>query len=124
MEIDKQSKKQNLKRGNPAWKKGVSGNPNGRPKKEVCITTRQKEMMLEICPFDSQGRTWIEALSEGGLRQSLVTPAAMSNLQDRHEGKVTQPIGGEDGQPIKHEVIVSSELSKRLTEQILQGENT
>ena len=39
-EIEKQS---NLKRGNPAWTKGVSGNAGGRPKKEICITSWLKE---------------------------------------------------------------------------------
>jgi len=36
-QIAKQSGKQNLKRGNPAWGNGRGGNPNGRPKKEFCI---------------------------------------------------------------------------------------
>ena len=36
-QINKQSENKNLHRGNPAWGKGVSGNPAGRPKKELCI---------------------------------------------------------------------------------------
>lgn len=64
-------------------------NPNGRPKNPLSITSRQKEKLLEVCPFDAQGRTWVEALAEGGLRQALNIPTAMENLQDRHEGKVT-----------------------------------
>lgn len=71
---------------------GQSGNPNGRPKKAECITSRQKEKMNEVCPIDGAGRTWLEALAEGGMRQALFTPTALSNLQDRLEGKVTQPV--------------------------------
>ena len=77
------------------WKPGQSGNPE-----ESSITFRQKMMMLEACPFDAQGRPWLEALAEGGMRQALTTPVALSNLQDRHEGKVTQPISGDNENPI------------------------
>ena len=75
------------------FQKNQVSNPKGRPPNPLCITSRQKEKMLEICPFDPQGRTWIEALSEGGMRQALLMPTALNNLQDRHEGKVTQPVG-------------------------------
>ena len=45
-------------------------------------------------------------------------------LLDRLDGKVTQPIGGEDGGPIKTEIIVSSDTAKKLTKSILNGEGT
>ncbi len=51
-------------------------------------------MMGEVCPFDTQGRTWMETLAEGGMRQALTAPVALSNLQERHEGKITQPLEG------------------------------
>lgn len=79
---------------------GQSGNPKGRPPNPLSITARQKEKYLEICPFDAQARSWLEALAESGMRQALTKPEAMGNLQDRHEGKVTQPISGADGQPL------------------------
>jgi len=69
------------------WKPGESGNPQGQS-----ITARQKQMMPEVCPFDVKGRPWLDALAEGGMRLALLQAAAMANLQDRHEGKVTQPI--------------------------------
>ena len=87
------------------WKPGQSGNPEGSS-----ITFRQKMMMLETCPFDGQDRTWLEALAEGGMRQALTTPVALSNLQDRHEGKVTIPIGGEDGGAIKVDIDAKGKL--------------
>ena len=80
----------NLKNGKATqWKPGQAGNPKGSS-----ITFRQKMMMLEPCPFDGRGRPWLEVLAEGGMRQALTTPVALSNLQDRHEGKVTQPVEG------------------------------
>lgn len=72
------------------FEKGVSGNPKGQS-----ITARQSEKYDEVCPFDTQARTWRESLAEGGMRQALTTPAALSNLQDRQEGKV----------PEKHAII-------------------
>jgi hypothetical protein len=79
--------RKNLK---PRWKPGESGNPNG-----LSITARQKLMMAEVCPFDNKNRTWLDALAEAGMRLALVQASAMANLQDRHEGKVVQPIEAE-----------------------------
>ena len=73
-------------RPNPDWKPGQSGNPH-----KPTITSRQKQMMSEKCPFDAKQRSWIESLAESGMRQALTIPVALSNLQDRHEGRVTQP---------------------------------
>ena len=87
-------------RPNPAWTKGVSGNPAG-----MSITQRQKMLLLEICPYDAEGKTWLEALAENGMRQALTIPAALSNLLDRHEGKITQPIGGDQDNPIFVELL-------------------
>ena len=82
------------------WKKGESGNPKGQS-----ITQRQQQMMPEVCPFDKQGRIWLDSLAEAGMRMALVQSFAMSNLLDRHEGKVTQPIGGEGGGEITIKVV-------------------
>ncbi len=78
-----------------SWQPGESGNPTG-----YSITQRFRQMMLEKCPFDSKQRTWLESLSEAGLRQALTQPIALREILDRLEGKVTQPITGEDGGPI------------------------
>ena len=40
------------------WKKGVSGNPRGRPKKEDCITDLLREESAKVCPSDPKQRTW------------------------------------------------------------------
>ena len=72
-----------------SWKPGEQGRHKG-----MTITQRQQQMMTQVCTFDEEGRTWLEALAEGGLRLSLITPVALNNLLDRQEGKITQPIEG------------------------------
>ena len=76
------------------WKPGQSGNPKGQS-----ITARQEAMLNEMCPYFPD-KTWREALADAGMRQALNIPVALSNFQDRHEGKVTQPIGGDADKPI------------------------
>lgn len=72
----------------------------GRPRNPFCVVARQTQMLQEKCPFDAQGRTWLEALAEAGLRMSLQKPEAFRDLLDRHAGKVTLPIGGDEESPI------------------------
>ena len=108
----------NLKNGEATrWKPGQAGNPEGSS-----ITFRQKMMMLGTCPFDGQGRDWLDALAEGGMRQALTIPVALSNLQDRHEGKVTQPIKpvGVNG-AIATFFLVMSDGSKRTAKELAEG---
>ena len=76
------------------WKPGQQGRHKG-----MTITQRQQQLMAEDCPFDTQGRDWLESLAEGGMRQALFSPGALNNLQDRHEGKVTQP--NDDGRVVQ-----------------------
>ncbi|KKN17525.1 hypothetical protein LCGC14_0965100 [marine sediment metagenome] len=94
------------------WVTGESGNPKGQS-----ITARQNEMYDEVCSFDGKDRTWREALAEGGMRQALTIPVALSNLQDRQEGKVMDtPTSYQDNRVVY--IIVSSEKAKELTEKI------
>ena len=44
------------------WKKGMSGNPRGRPKKKDSLTSLLKEEIKKICPADRQKRTWEELM--------------------------------------------------------------
>ena len=62
--------------------------------------------MAEPCPFDGQARSWLDAEAEAGLRQALTMPGAMSNLQDRHEGKLQdRPPQGNDNRVVNIFVI-------------------
>ena len=96
-------------------------NLNGRPKSLFSITSCQKKKLLEICPFDSQGRTWLEALAESGMRQALNIPMAMSNLQDRHEGKISQPIESNVYVSNRAEDFTDAELALIITRRRSRG---
>ena len=50
------------------WKKGQSGNPAGRPKKEDSLTSLLKAEMERIDPSDAEGRTWNERIVVTTLR--------------------------------------------------------
>ena len=99
------------------WKPGQSGNPKGQS-----ITARQEAMLNEMCPYFPD-KTWREALADAGMRQALTIPVALSNFQDRHEGKVTQPIGGDETKPI-YIINVPSERGKKDIERVMEGEGT
>jgi hypothetical protein len=90
------------------WKKGVSGNPKGRPKKEDSMTSLLKEMLETPCPVDREGRTWRELFLLSNLQQAIKgNPAARKDIWERSEGKVPQKQqdAGAAGEPILIEVV-------------------
>ena len=97
----------NLRRGpgNPAWKKGVSGNPNGRPCKDVSLTSLIKKYLEEV-PDVKVGsgpntRTWRELIAQAWLVGAYKGNSVLfKELLDRLEGKVALPITGGEGQPL------------------------
>jgi len=100
------------------------GNPkNNHAKKELSITRKQREMLLLPCPY-APTMTWLEWLAERGMALAGENATYYKELLDRLEGKVTQPIGGDGGEPIKTEIIVSSQTAKNLTQAILNGKGT
>jgi len=80
-----------LKGNDMAFKPGESGNPGGRHK-DPGITAVQIEMLDKLCPYDAKGRTWREWLAEKGLLLASDKEAALRDLKDRLEGKVTLPV--------------------------------
>jgi hypothetical protein len=97
----------------------------GRPRKEFSITNIQREMLDQLCPYaEDPTWTWAKAIAMAGLRESLTDERARENLKDRIEGKVTQPIGGENGAPLAVKIIVASEHDKQNVEQVLHGTRT
>jgi len=90
-------------------------NKNGRPKDEDAISTILRELGSSISPYpkrsgDKETRTRREIACErlwniatdGEPNHAI---SAMSFITERTEGKVTQPIGGENGQAIDIRVI-------------------
>ena len=101
----------------------VPGNSygKGRPRNELSLTNLVREKLDEICPYDSQGRTWREYLVDRWLAHSIDNFPYFRELTERLEGKVLQPIGGENGEPIKYELNVKDTETKDLTERIIKG---
>lgn len=127
MATDKQTKN-TLAPGMKPWKAGQSGNPKGRPKKDCSLTSllkKELEKHPEVNGVESEF-TWRELLVQSWLKKSLNNPVLFKEILDRIEGKVMQPIAGEDGGPIAHSVNihVHNDNAKKLTEDILSGKGT
>ena len=103
--------------------KGETRNPNGRPRNELSLTNCARQKLSEPCPY-AAGKTWLEYLVDRWLAHAVDNPAYFKELMERLEGKVVQPIGGENGQPVKVEIIVDNESARNLTKSILKGERT
>ena len=84
------------------WKKGQSGNPNGRPKNGLCLTSLAKAMLGEKVPDDPHGRTRAEVIADNWLTMTLQNPTYLKELLERVEGKVPQALEhtGAEGGPI------------------------
>ena len=100
----KNADKKRMPRGKP-FKKGEVHNPNGRPRKEACITTVLQSRMGEVPLVEINGKvntkTWAELIADSLLMNAYKgNAAAMHELMDRIEGKVAQPVTGADGGPI------------------------
>jgi hypothetical protein len=74
------------------WKKGISGNPRGRPKKEDCLTDELRQLSAEICAADPKRRTWGKLLAYATMQLAVKGhPVALRETWERLEGKVPQP---------------------------------
>jgi len=103
------------------FKPGEMANPNGRPRKEICITSIQKELLDQPCPYDAHDPpwTWAEVLAEAELRQAIKLPQAMHNLRGRLEGPVTNPIDlTSGGQPLKTFILRESSGEPRTADEL------
>lgn len=85
----------------PQVKGGVARNPHGRPKNRLCLTAIAREKLGEKRPDDPKGRTQGEYLVDQWIEKAAENPVYFRELLERMEGKVTQPISGEDGKPIE-----------------------
>ncbi len=73
------------------WKKGESGNPKGRPKKQDSLTSLLREEIKKICPADREKRTWKELIVGATLQLAMKgNAAALREVWDRLDGKILQ----------------------------------
>lgn len=127
MKIEKQVKKQSPRPdGNPAWRKGVSGNPNGRPKKELCIPDILRRIGEEpVSPVmlarlrakwgpDMHPKNNRDAMLMVAMAQAQEGDAvARQFVAERTEGKVTDRLDVSDVTPTKivfEEVLVEGKV--------------
>jgi hypothetical protein len=92
------------------WKKGTSGNPRGRPKKQDCLTQLLRDEIKKICPADREKRTWKELIVRATLQLAMKGNAtALKEVWERLDGKVLQneklQLGGVDGKQVTIEVV-------------------
>jgi hypothetical protein len=80
------------------FKKGESGNPNGRPKKELCFTEELKRKLSQITKHDKdlpveEQRTRLQAICDKILEQAEGGDHYAHNLIfERIEGKVKEQL--------------------------------
>lgn len=92
------------------WKKGTSGNPSGRPKKQDSLTSLLQEEIVKTCPADREKRTWRDLVVLATLQLAMKGNAtALKEVWERLDGKVLQTekvqIGGPDGKQITINVV-------------------
>jgi len=138
LEIVKQSEHKNLLRGNPAWGRksegtGKSGNGGGHPHKYASLTILLKDELERIPKLtDGKGgpnkKTWAQLLSEAlpptaykALLKGNTKPYEI--ITERCEGRPVQPMSGEGGGAIKHELVINVQTpeQKKVIEEIASG---
>jgi len=71
---------------------GVSGNPKGRPPKDITIIDIIRSKLKEIDPEDKQRRTWAKVLADAELKAAKTDLQARKNLFDRLFGRATEQV--------------------------------
>jgi hypothetical protein len=118
----KQTQKNKFPHGNLIGKqfpKGVSGNPNGRPKL-TRLTEALREQLAEAMPGASE-ITIAEAVARALIREALIgNIAAIKEVFDRAEGKspINLDVGNKDGEPL----LITFSFNNSNTRLIPDGE--
>lgn len=122
-------KKRSIGKNATSWRSGQSGNPKGRPKKELSITSLTKEIgewavpptilaqykvffpnlpTNATCAQVLAARNFLKALD---LKQGDVMS---KEIWERFDGKVPFPVSGPDGGPVRFKHDLSSLSAKEL----------
>lgn len=94
------------------WKPGQSGNPKGRPRKNVCLTSLLKEEIKKANPQDKKKRTWAELIVIATMKLAIKgNPAALREVWDRIDGKAKDTVPNDD-KPFQL-IIEGSDITKK-----------
>lgn len=101
MKVDKKMKsvKQIDNRIKGKFKKGQSGNPNGRPTKDICIPNILRELLNKLSIINPKlKQTRLQAICSKAIDMAEDGDKDARNwIAERTEGKPIQPIGIEGG---------------------------
>lgn len=75
------------RKGNPSWRKGLSGNPNGRPPKPVCVTDILREIGAQVDPKTKRTKL-VAACLECFEKAAHGDLDSLKFIVERTEGKV------------------------------------
>jgi uncharacterized protein DUF5681 len=114
MADDKPDKRRPLPPAESRWKKGVSGNPRGRPKKQDSLTNLLREEIGKICPADREKRTWKHLIVRATLQLAMKGNAtALKEVWERLDGKILQvekvQFGGPEGKAVTINVVYADD---------------
>ncbi len=127
----KRGKSSNSQANLTPWPKGKSGNPNGRPKGKVSLTSQLKEMASWAVPEELLTRyrtlfpnlpkhpSFVQVLALRTLIKGLDLKSGdvmVKEIWERIDGKVPFPLvgGGEDDDPLRFKFDFSSLSTKEL----------
>lgn len=96
------------------FKKGVSGNPGGRPK-TAPLSEACREVLLERVPGDPQGRTYAQAIAHVLANLALEGDIlAARELTDRAEGRARQSVDIEENSHVELTKVVVTTMGAPL----------
>ena len=105
--------------GHPNWKPGESGNPKGRPKGSISITTVMKRLLQKIVKTqDGTNKQRVETLAGNILAMALNegNEAMIKLIWNYVDGLPTQTVIGEGLQPIIQLICSGKEKDLKFPE--------